>query len=219
MKCSPCATAAIARAGRAEGSALRRVALAALTALACEARAPVTAEPGPDCAALLAVAERAQGCDPRLGLLMTELRSAPDELRCRGAARGLLAPPPLARGRVVSVYEQPPAPDPTPLTAAEHAALAELPLPGTLTLIPDLAPGPGVPGTSATLGEVELAREAGGRLSGTWAPGQHLLRVRHADRETTACVTLRACEAVTVTAHGASLAPHPAVRPGPCERP
>lgn len=199
---------------------MRRLAALAMTVVACTASTPdpAPAGPGPDCAALLALGERANACDPRLAPLMAEVRSAPDELRCRGAARLLLGPPPpLARGRVVSVHERPPAPDPAPLTTTERAALAELPLPGTLTLTPDLAPGPGVPNTSATLDEVALARDAGGRLSGTSAPGEHLLRVRHADRETLACVTLRACEAVAVTAHGASLAPHPALRSGPCE--
>jgi hypothetical protein len=198
---------------------MRLVVLAAVMALACEARvSEEPAELGPDCSALLAAGERALGCDARLASVMAELRTSPDELRCSGAARLLLGPPPLARGRVVSVYERPPAPDPTPLTAAEHTALRDLTLPGTLTLIPDLAPGPGVPGTSATLGELALGREPDGRLSTMSSPGEHILQVRHADREATACVTLQACETVTVTVHGGSLAPHPAVRPGPCER-
>ncbi len=204
-----------------------RPALAALavlsfgTLIACEGPArPVEAvAPGPDCAALIEVGTRALGCDPQLGSLMTELAASPDELRCRGAARLLLDPPALARGRVVSVYERPPAPDPAPLTADEHAALAELVLPGTLTLVPDLAPGPGVPNTTATLDGVALGSDTRGRLSSTWAPGEHQLMVRHADRETRACVTLRACEPLTLTAHGGSLAPHPALRPGPCEGP
>lgn len=196
----------------------RLAALATLTALACEAHTPaVPAAPGPDCEALLAVGDRARGCDPRLAALLAELRQDPDEPRCRGAARLLLERPSPARGRVVSVYERAPAPDTAPLGADEHAALLALPLPGTLTLIPDLAPGPGVPNTTATLDGLALVRDAGGRLSGTWAPGRHLLQVRHADRETRACLTLQACEEVAVTAHGASLAAHPAVRPGPCE--
>lgn len=193
-------------------------ALATLTALGCEAPTPaVPATPGPDCAALLAVGDRASGCDPRLEPLLAELRRDPEELRCRGAARQLLELPAPARGRVVSVYEPAPAPDLAPLSPAERAALLALPLPGTLTLTPDLAPGPGVPNTTATVDGLALLRDAGGRLSGTWAPGRHLLQVRHADRETRACLTLRACEEVAVTAHGASLAAHPAVRPGPCE--
>ncbi|MBA3545378.1 MAG: hypothetical protein H0T76_02740 [Nannocystis sp.] len=189
------------------------------TLIACEGQVvPVEAvAPGPDCAALIAVGTRALGCDPRLGPLMTELRASPDELRCRGAARLLLEPPALARGRVVSVYERPPAPDPSPLTADEHAALAELVLPGTLILVPDLAPGPGVPNTTATLDGAALGSDVRGQLSSTGQPGEHLLMVRHADRETLACVTLPACESLTLTAHGGSLAPHPALRPGPCE--
>ena len=195
---------------------------AALTALlallACEAPAPSVepVAPGPDCVALLAVAERALGCDPRLQPLVAALRASPDEPRCRGVARGLLNPPTLARGRVVSVYERPPAPDPAPLSAAEHAGLAGVVLPGTLSLAPDLALRPGVPSTTATLDGVTLDSDAGGRLTGARAPGEHVLVVRHADRETVGCVTLRACESLTVTAHGATLAPHPALRSGPC---
>lgn len=194
-------------------------ALATLTMLACEAPAgPDTPPaPGPDCAALLAAGDRARGCDPRLGPVLGELSARPDESRCRGAARLLLGPPPPLRGRVVSVYERAPARDTAPLTAEERAALLALPLPGTLTLTPDLAPGPGVPITSATVDDAPLLRQGGGRLFGTWAPGRHQLRLRHADRESAACVTLRACEEVAVTAHGASLAAHPAVRPGLCE--
>ena len=191
------------------------------TLIACEGPAvriePVA--PGPDCAALIKVGTRALGCDPLLEPLMAELRASPDELRCRGAARLLLTPPALARGRVVSVYERPPAPDPAPLTAEEHAALADLLLPGTRTLTPDLAPGPGVPNTRATLDEVALDSDPRGRLSLTRAPGEHLLTVRHTDRETRTCVTLRACESLDLTAYGASLAPHPALRPGPCKLP
>lgn len=189
--------------------------------IACERPAgPAEAVvPGPDCAALIEVGTRALGCDPQLGPLMSELRASPDELRCRGAARLLLDPPALARGRVVSVYERPPAPDPAPLTAEEHKALGELVLPGTLMLVPDLAPGPGVPNTTATLDGVALGSDVRGRLSSTGQPGEHLLIVRHADRETQACVTLRACESLTLTAHGGSLAPHPALRPGPCRSP
>jgi len=186
--------------------------------LACEAPAPVLepVAPGPDCAALLSVAGRAVGCDPQLEPLMAALRASPDEPRCRAVARTLLDPPPLARGRVVSVYERPPAPDTAPLTADEQSALAELVLPGTLLLSPDLARRPGMPNTTATLDGVALASDAEGRLFSAGAPGEHDVTVRHADRETRACVTLQACEAVTLTAHGASLAPHPALRPGPC---
>ena len=191
---------------------------ALLALLACEAPAPdlVPVAPGPDCVGLIAVAERAVGCDPRLQPLVAALRASPDEPRCRGVARGLLNQPTPARGRVVSVYERPPAPDLAPLSAAEHAGLAGLVLPGTLTLIPDLALRPGVPNTTATLDGFALDSDADGRLTGMRAPGEHLLVVRHADRESVGCVTLRACESLTVTTHGASLAPHPALRPGPC---
>lgn len=197
-----------------------RPGLAALaTLLACQAQAPdLPSPPGPDCAALLALGERARGCDPRIEPLLAELRHSPDEPRCRGAARLLLQAPTPARGQVVSVYERAPAPDTAaPLTADEQAALLASPLPGRLTLTPDLSPGPGVPNTTATVDGLALSRDGAGRLVATGAPGRHLLRVRHADRESQVCLTLRACEEVAVIAHGAALAAHPAVRPGPCE--
>jgi len=193
--------------------------LAALSLAACAPEAPPRASaapPGPECAALLAAGERAAGCDARLVPLVAELRASPDEPRCRAAARLLLDPPARARGRVVSVYERAPAPDPTPLSAAELAALAALPLPGTLVVTPELAPGPGVPVTTATLGEVALASEAGGRLRGARAPGEHQLTLRHAGQEALACVTLEACAEVRLTARGAELGTHAALRPGPC---
>lgn len=192
--------------------------LCLLALAACQAP-PVAAEaptPGPDCAALIAAGERARGCDPAIDALLAELRVQPHEARCRGAARLLLTPLAPTRGRVVSVYERPPAPGDAPLTAEERAELASLTLPGTLVLAPDLAPRPGVPATTATLGAAPLAVEADGRMRGVRAPGEHDLEVRHANGQTRACVTLRACEAVELTAHGASLAPHPALRPGPC---
>ncbi len=173
----------------------------------------VAAAPGPDCSALIAAGERARACDPAIDALLLELRARPDERRCRAAARLLLAPPTPGRGRVVSVYERPPAPDEAPLGDDERASLTGLPLPGSLVIAPDLAPRPGVPATSATLAGVPLEVDADGRLRGRAAPGEHELTVRHANAEVRTCVTLTACAAVTLTAHGASLAPHPAVRP------
>jgi len=198
-----------------------RCSLGLLALVACQASplADSAPTPGPECAALIAAGERARGCDPAIDALVAELQARPQELRCRGAARQLLAPPTPARGRVVSVYERPPAPGDAPLDADERAALLRLPLPGTLVLAPDLAPGPGVPATTATLDGAPLTVDADGRLRGALAPGEHALTVRHANGETHGCVTLRACEAVVLTAHGASLAPHPALRSGPCGPP
>lgn len=171
----------------------------------------------PDCGALVMAGHRASACDPAIHGLIVELVAAPDERRCRAAARTLLAPPAASHGRVVSLHEAPPVRDAEPLTPAEHAALAALPLPGALVVVPDLALGPGVPPTSASLDGVPLAAEASGRLRGWSAPGAFDLQVRHANAETWSCVTLAACETVTLTAHGATLASNPALRPGRCE--
>jgi hypothetical protein len=74
-----------------------------------------------------------------------------------------------------------------------------------------------VPATTATLAGAALQVDADGRLRGSAAPGRHTLAVRHANDRSAACVTLTACTAVTLTTHGALLAPHPAVITGPCE--
>lgn len=192
-------------------------ALALLLATCSEPAPPPSPPPlPPDCGALVAAGHRASACDPAIHALLVEIVEAPDERRCRAAARLLLDPSPPVRGRVVSVHERPPDRGQTPLTAAELNALAETPLPGTLVIVPDLAPGPGVPPTSATLDGTPLTAGADGRLRSPTAPGAHTLEVRHANAETRTCVTLTACETVTLTAHGATLAPNPAVRPGPC---
>jgi hypothetical protein len=183
----------------------------------CAAPPPdAAAAPGPDCAALLAAGERARACDPAISALLAELAARPDDRRCRAAARQLLAPAPAGPGRVVSVYERPPDRGAAPLDPGETAALADLPLPGALVLAPDLPPGPGVPETSASLAGEPLQVGEDGRLRGHRAPGPHALELRHAGEETRWCVTLRACESVELTAHGATLAPHPAVRAGGC---
>lgn len=174
----------------------------------------------PDCGALVAAGHRASACDPAIHALIVEVVSEPDERRCRAAVRTLLDPPTASHGRVVSVHEPLPVRDAEPLTPAELAALEALPLPATLVLVPDLAPGPGVPPTTASLGGVPLQADPSGRLQRWAAPGALDLQVRHANAETFACVTLTACETVTLTAHGATLAPNPAARPGRCsERP
>lgn len=169
-----------------------------------------------DCAALVDAGHRASACDPAIHALLVEIVAEPDERRCRAAVRALLDPPAAGPGRVVSVHERPQARGDVPLTAAERAALAELPLPGTLVVVPDLAPKPGVPPTTATLGGAPLEPDARGALRRATAPGALDLQVRHANAETWSCVTLAACETVTLTAHGATLAPSPAVRPGRC---
>ncbi|HEY0133922.1 MAG TPA: hypothetical protein VGB85_07575 [Nannocystis sp.] len=194
----------------------RWILLAALAGCDGAPEAPAPG-PGPDCQALIAAGERARACDPAIDDLLAELRTRPDERRCRTAARLLLAPPGPSQGRVVSVYERPPALGEAPLEPAERDGLLALPLPGRLVLAPDLAPKPGLPATTATLAGAALQVDANGRLRGHAAPGAHTLEVRHANDRAVACVTLTACETLALTAHGASLAPHPAVRTGPCE--
>jgi hypothetical protein len=173
--------------------------------------------PAPDCQALIAAGERARPATPRSTNCSRSCAPGPDEPGCRTAARLLLAPPGPTQGRVVSVYERPPALGEAPLGPEERDGLLALPLPGRLVLAPDLAPKPGLPATTATLAGAALQVDANGRLRGHAAPGSHTLEVRHANDRAIACVTLAACETLALTAHGASLAPHRAVRAGPCE--
>lgn len=192
-----------------------RTALALLLA-ACAAEPVADAPPlPPDCGALVDAGHRASACDPAIHALLVEIVAAPDERRCRSAARLLLDPPATGHGRVVSVHEKPPDRGLTPLTEQELTALAAMPLPGTLVIEPDMAPGPGVPPTSASLDDEPLTVGLDGRLRTTTAPGVHALDVRHANAEAHVCVTLTACETVTLTAHGATLAPNPAVATTP----
>ena len=172
---------------------------------------------GEDCLALIAAGARARACDPAIAALLEELGSEPEEPRCRAAARRLLAPPTPARGRVVSVYERGVEASAGPLDAGERAALSALPLPGLLVLAPDLTPKPGLPATTGSFAGAALEVGADGRLRGHAAPGSHTLEVLYANDRGVACVTLAACETLVLTAHGAALAPHPAVRVGPCE--
>ena len=190
--------------------------LLVLVLAACGREASVAVVVGEDCAALIAARERALACDPALAGLVDELRARPDERRCRAAARLLLAPSVPEAPRIVSVYEPATPPDGGPLSAEERAALLAVRLPGTLRVTPDLAPGPGVPATTAVLGGTPLTRGSDGRLHATRAPGEHTLALRHANGESRSCVTLRACETVALTAHGAELAPHSSLRVGAC---
>ena len=60
----------------------------------------------------------------------------------------------------------------------------------------------------------EVPLEVPGRMAAEWRVGALVLRHAHADAR--ACVTLRACETVALTANGAELAPHPSLRVGSC---
>ena len=173
--------------------------------------------PASDCAPLVQAARRAGGCDPNLVTLASALAQAPDETRCRAAARRLLSAGSSAASGVRSLLEplDPPS-SPLPLTPAERAGLAALVLPATLTIIPDLAPGPGVPQTSATLDSVALESDVRGRLHARVEPGLHTVVVRHAGQETQHCVDLEQCGRLVVAAHGSTLARHSRLRRGAC---
>ena len=109
-----------------------------------------------------------------------------------------------------------PAPDHTPLSAEELAGLTASARPAQLRITPDVASGPGVPPTSAELEDLPLDPDGDGRLHVHHPPGVATLQIRHAGRESTYCVELRACETLQLTAHGDKLARHPSVRKGPC---
>lgn len=194
-------------------------AIAILLAIAaCRDREVEAAAPGPACTALLDAARRAEACDPTLGDLAARIEAAPEESQCSIAARALLADEPGVEElpRLRSVHDPRPMPDDSALTLDERRALAELPLPAELRVVPDLRPGPGVPPTTADIDRSPLVREADGVLRGFAVPGARTLRLRHAGRESVYCLELHACETTTVTAHGARLARSPASRPGPC---
>jgi hypothetical protein len=190
----------------------------AIAIVACKDGAVEAATPGPACTALLEAARRAETCDPTLGDLAARIEAAPEESQCSIAARALLDDEPGVEElpRLRSVHDPRPMPDDSALTLDERRALAELPLPAELRVVPDLRPGPGVPPTTADIDRLPLSREADGVLRGFAAPGARTLRLRHAGIESVYCLELHACETTSVTAHGARLARSAASRPGPC---
>src|SRR5690606_15179497 len=113
------------------------------------------------------------------------------------------------------LLESPPSPDVTPLRDDELEALASLVHPASVVLTSDLPPEPGIPPTSASLDGLALDADGSGRLWADVAPGLRSLEIRHAGEQTTYCIELRPCETLAVTAHGAKLARHPDVMPGP----
>jgi hypothetical protein len=185
--------------------------------LACGDTPVAASALGPDCAAFVAAARRATQCDPTLANLATRVEDEPDEQACRSAARRLLAPQQPAEPRVRSVFEAPPGvPGDAPLTASERAKLDALPMPAFVVITPDVAPAPGVASTVALIGELQLRADAEGRLRTGLAAGARSLRLEHAGQSAEYCVELKPCETLTATAHGAKLARHPDIRPGPC---
>ncbi len=188
-----------------------------LALLGCGAEVAAEASgPGPDCAVWIAAGERARGCDPAIAGLLQELQARPEERRCRAAARQLLAPLRAEPPRIFSVYEPATPADAGPLTvggacgAAPHGAAGHR---GG-----DARPGP----RARCAGDDGGARRGAARgrrrrsAAGTRAPGEHTLALRHANAMSRSCVTLRACETVALTGHGAEVAPHPSLRAGPC---
>jgi hypothetical protein len=178
-------------------------------------REPSAAELGRDCGALQAAAGAAAACDPALAQLAVALAERPDEAACRAAVRTLLAPP-AAEPAIRSALATPPLVDASPLRDDELAALADLPRPAELVLVPDVKAAPGIPPTSAELDGAALEPDELGRLRVLVAPGARTLRLRHAGRESTWCVALDPCATTGLVAHGDKLARHPALRPGPC---
>lgn len=198
-------------------SILRAVVLASIVLVAaCDAEEAPPRTIGPDCTAVVAAARRAAACDPALGGLASRVEQESDERTCRDAARRLLDPLPDAEPRIRSVFESSPEPRTEPLTEEEHARLEELPLPAFVVITPDVAPAPGVAATAALIGELQLPADAGGRLRTGVAPGARSLRLEHAGQTAEYCVELKPCETLSATAHGAKLARHPGIRPGPC---
>jgi hypothetical protein len=190
--------------------------LATGSSLSCSGPGPTPGEPGPACEALLAAARRAEACDPSVTALADDIATSPDEPSCRAAARALIATPTDRAARLRSLGEPVPSPDLSPLSGTERRALLELPLPARLELVPDLRPGPGVPPTTVEVDGTFLRANEAGVLRGDAAPGARTLRLRHAGRESIYCLELRACETMRVATHGARLARHPQVEPGPC---
>ncbi len=194
---------------------VRALLTAFLVAGACKTPEPSPARAGPDCQVLMDAATRASVCDPALRPLAEELLRTPDERRCRVAVRNLLDPRQDAPS-VRSLHEPPAAGATGPLSAREREQLASLPLPATVTLIPDLPPGPGVPPTQAILDGDALEPDNRGHLRTTLPPGAHTLVTRHAGSETVQCITIDACETLTLTVHAARPASHPRTTAGPC---
>jgi hypothetical protein len=171
---------------------------------------------GRDCAALIEAARHAEACDPKLAETVAQLRREPDEKRCRVAVRTMLHLDPPEPPALRSVHAEDPVEPSEPLSPDELGQLRDLSLPATLILIPDVPPGPGVTRTRASIDGVDLVADEAGRLVTTISPGARTLQLHHGSATTTYCLELRACESLSVKAHGSRLARHPDVRPGAC---
>jgi hypothetical protein len=198
---------------------MARHALAMLAALAgaCSQSAAPPPAPRPACDALVETARRAEACDPALAELAARLEAEADETACRRAVRTLLGGSPAdAEPHVRSVWTPRASPDAGPLSESERHALAELPLPAELLLVPATHPAPGIPRTSATIDRLELLPDPDGRIRGFAAPGARTIELRHAGQAAVYCVTLRECERTELSTDGTHLPRRPDVRTGPC---
>ncbi len=198
--------------------------------IACEAPSPTLTQ-GPAahavakqlpeaCGLLVEVAERARRCDPRLASLAAELRANPEAAACTQALRNLIDPGAHAEARVHSLFE--PATgivDASELSGDEVRRVREINFPGHVEVHPDRRPGPGVPPTAVRVSSEALDVELDGRLHAHADPGPHELQLQHAGLSSAYCLTLGECEKVSLTAHGAKLAPHPRIKGGPCPAP
>lgn len=185
--------------------------------LACGCPQPTPRDAKTDCTALIDAARRAQACDPALKPLADAAGTDLDEQRCRAIVRKLLRAPNPADAKVHSVHQSPSLPSTTPLSDKELEKLRTLPRPATVSVRPDVSPEePGILPTHVTIDGLGIDPDERGRLQATIAPGVRTLQIEHAGESTAYCVDLRPCEPLVVTAHGAKLAKHPDVRPGPC---
>lgn len=198
---------------------LAGILLPAWGAIAACGQATPEATPDPDCTALAAAAERAAACDPELANLARTVRQQPDPIVCQQAALSLLYPPSAGPRPVRSLYAPDPSSTARPLRAAEREALLALPLPGFVTVVPDIRPRAGRPTTRASIRGRALEEAAAGVLEAAVTPGQNDLVVRHADQTHAYCLTAHHCQRLELHAHGVHLAPHAQVTDGPCDPP
>lgn len=192
------------------------VAMGLSLAAGCGAQDADASALGPDCQALLQLGARAAACSAELGPLVEQIRAAPLEPKCSQAARALLQDPEVAVTRPRSLFEPEAKPNDGPLDTRERIALGEFVLPATVEIELDVPLEPGVASTRAELGSMALTAAATGALRAEVRPGAYRLRLHHAGRSSEYCVQLSPCMTTRVIAHGARLARHPDLTPGPC---
>ncbi|GEM_PF-6219736 len=170
---------------------------------------------GADCQALMNAARRASACDEALERLATAIMAAPDEPACAHAVRAAMARRPTS-GAVRSLLEPAEPSAHVPLHDAERGWIESMQLPAEIVVTPDLAPGPGVPVTSAWIDASPLDPDSHGRMRVWVVPGKHNLSLLHAGERDEYCALVHACDRVVVTAHGSQLAQHPSIQHGAC---